>query len=373
MKQCNMHNPLVNSMVLIAVLSLFIGLMLSTGGFFSGIWAFIVLVLQTIHWSIALTIGILFCLAFLIGIFLLATAYHDKDSAIRISKGLKTKLLGWVNQARGICPCIRKKKVSAELAKDSISSEFSELVDDVHEEVVEAIESSGTDIAAVRKEFDKKIESLNRQLQVVQESTVSPEYVKAVASEMVESTGVEIIAVKEAVTTTDAGVKELHTRLNDIAGQVEAVKPENIIGDIPARLEKLEKQEMPAPVDLNPVQNQITALQNEVAALKEALAEARSSAVEKIKTDEAAAPSVSAQNQKKGTGQEDEHRLLSYYDNQADKQKLLDLVNQTLKKDMTYAQVMNFLIEGMDEESGKVISEHPSLAKDYIRHCRRNA
>ena len=38
---------------------------------------------------------------------------------------------------------------------------------------------------------------------------------------------------------------------------------------------------------------------------------------------------------------------------------------------MTYAQVMNHLVKEMGAEKGQIISEHPSLAKDYIRQTRR--
>lgn len=410
MKQCHLHNPLVNSVVLITVLSLLIGLMLFTGGFFSGIWAFFVLIFQTIQWSIALTLGILVCLVALIAIFIAAAAMHDRSSAIRIFEGLRGKVTVWVNQARAVCPYTRTEKVSDELEKSPATSGFADLVDNVQEEVSDMIESTGTDVVAVREEFDRKIEELNRQLKAVQDRNISPEHVKAVASEMVESTGADVVAVreefekkikelssqlqavqsdsvtpkhvrdtvagevitvKEAVGTADAGLKELHTRVDDIAGKLAAMKPDDIIGDIPVRLERLEKQEMPAPVDIKPVQEQIAALQAEVTALKVALAEAHSSAVDDSKKEEEVQPAPAKKQEK--NEQTGEHRLLSYYDTQEDKEKLSDMVVQTLKKDMTYAQVMTFLIEEMGEEGGKVISEHPSLAKDYIRQCRRNA
>lgn len=427
MKQCHLRNPLVSSTVMLAALVILIGLMLSSGGFFAGIWAFIVMIFRTIQLSIALTIGIIVCLAFLIALFLAAVAVHEgKASAIKKFEALQVKLLGWVDQARDLCPCIRGKKVTDELEKSPIASGVAELVDDMQEEVSGAIESIGPDVVAVREEFEKKMEDLNKQLQVVKGSTISPEDIKAVTSEMIgatdatvvsvreelankiedldsqvktvqsssvtaehvkETVASEVSSIREAVGAADAGLKELHAKVDVVADKVASVSPDDIIGDIPSRLESLENREMPAPVDLQPLQEQIAALRSEVAVLdatkgqvaalkdevavlKEALAEVRIVA-ETPRKKEKVKP-VPEKSQGKSE-QGDEHRLLSYYANTEDKQKFSDLVIQTLKKDMTYAQVMDFLIEEMGEEGGKVVSEHPSLAKDYIRQCRRNA
>lgn len=344
MKQCRLCNPFVSSLVMLGAISILIGLMLSSGGFFAGIWAFIVMIFRTIQLSIALTIGIIVCLAFLIGIFLAAVAvYEGKLSAINKFEGLRAKFMAWFAMARSLCSCSRGKKVSESLEESPVVAGFSELVDDIQEEVSEAIESVGPDIAVVREEFEKKLEALESQLKTVESSRVTAEHVK-------ETVASEISNVRDAVGVADAGLKELHTRMEVVAGEVAAIKANDIIGDIPVRLEKLEKQEIPEPVDLQSVQNQITALQAEVAALSP----------------------VPSKSQGKSE-QDDEHRLLSYYDNPTDKQKISDLVTQTMKKDMTYAQVMDFLIENMGEEGGQVISGHPSLTKDYIRQCRRNA
>jgi len=46
-------------------------------------------------------------------------------------------------------------------------------------------------------------------------------------------------------------------------------------------------------------------------------------------------------------------------------------VASTLKKDMSYKQVMDFVAKELGGNKGKIITSHPSLSKDYIRQCRR--
>ena len=142
---------------------------------------------------------------------------------------------------------------------------------------------------------------------------------------------------------------------------------------MPARLEQLEQQEAPAPVDLQPLEKKIAALQGEIESLQSALKEAStvSAATESVGT-----PASAAEEENKETvedSESSEHRLLSYFDKKADQDKLAGLVAETLKKDMTYAQVTDTLIKKMGKKGGAIIAEHPSLAKDYIRQCRRNA
>ena len=83
-----------------------------------------------------------------------------------------------------------------------------------------------------------------------------------------------------------------------------------------------------------------------------------------------AAPQKTA-SQKKST--EEEHRIFSYFDDPADKQKVADIVASTLKKDMSYKQVMDLVAKEIGGEKGAIITSHPSLSKDYIRQCRRKA
>ena len=65
------------------------------------------------------------------------------------------------------------------------------------------------------------------------------------------------------------------------------------------------------------------------------------------------------------------HRILSYFTDKKDEKKFIALVEEAVAKEMTYAQAGDLLNESLSAEAAKVIAEHPSLTKDYIKVCRQ--
>lgn len=65
------------------------------------------------------------------------------------------------------------------------------------------------------------------------------------------------------------------------------------------------------------------------------------------------------------------HRMLSYFSKKADEKKFVASVKKAVDQGMTYAQVGEFLEDALSKDAGEVISEHPSLTKDYIRSIRQ--
>lgn len=102
----------------------------------------------------------------------------------------------------------------------------------------------------------------------------------------------------------------------------------------------------------------VSGLQNELAAVKESLADIiQSQAVAK---DEK-------------TSEEESHRILTYFTNENDKKKFAALVDEAVDKGMTYAQVGKLLDDSLSAKESKIIGDHPSLTKDYIREIRQQA
>jgi predicted nucleic acid-binding Zn-ribbon protein len=241
------------------------------------------------------------------------------------------------------------------------------------------------ELAVLQEAAEKKVTGLKSRLCEVEEGVAA----KA-SGEDLETLSGEIAGLTETVQGIESTLKELSGKIEQ-AGKVDTAE---VLGDLPARMEALEQKEIPAPVDLQPVeekidglakaiaeatrplQEKITALDGEIATLKEALArqEQKKTPAPAKPAQKAAAPAAKKAEPKKEAAPakgEDEHRLLSYFEDPADKKKFKNLVVQTLKKDMTYAQVTKYLVKEMGKEKGKIISGHPSLAKDYIRQCRR--
>lgn len=381
MKSNQLRLPLISSAILLAVFSLLVYFTLTSpeGSFFNSFGSIVVLLLRTVQLAIGLVLGLGICLAVLIGIFLGAVALVDPASSARMYENFRQTLLSWLSPLAGMLKCNRDEQRKNELSSlgETLKSDFSRMVAPVKNE-----------LAAVQETMEKKVSSLRGKLGEVEESIAA----KA-SSEQLEAVSAEVAAFSESLSGTAATVKTLSAKVE----QVGTVDAGQILGDVPDRLQALEEKESPEAVDLQPVQDKINALQaeidkvtqpleekiaaltGEIADLKAALAEQKSgnkpASGKKNTATVSAAEKESKPEQAKAPAQatDDEHRLLSYFTSPADKKKLMDLVGQTLKKDMTYAQVTKFLVKKMGKDGGKIINEHPSLAKDFIRYCRRKA
>ncbi len=69
--------------------------------------------------------------------------------------------------------------------------------------------------------------------------------------------------------------------------------------------------------------------------------------------------------------EESRHRILEYFSNKKDENKFVKLVKEKVTKDMTYAQVDEFLVDSLSKEATAILADHPSLTKDYIRTNRQ--
>ncbi len=357
MKPNLLRAPLINSAILLVVCSLLVYFTLTSpeGSIWSSIGAIFTLFFRIAQLVIGLALGLLVCFVVLIGIFLGAVALFDASSASRMYEGLRQTILNWLAPVLDLLSSDSGDKLQVELSDlgQSLKTDFSQMIGSARQE-----------LSTAQNELAGKLQALQGKVQATEEATA-----EKVSTEQLEAVTAEVATVTEALTATEGKIKTLQDKVEEAAQKVGAVDPGAILGDVPARLEKLEQQEPPAPVDLQPLEKKIAALQAEIkmlqAALKEASKPQKQEAVE--------APAAKEEKKEESTEEGAEHRLLSYFEKKADQEKLAGLVAETLKKDMTYAQVTDFLIKKMGKKGGTIISEHPSLAKDYIRQCRRDA
>lgn len=382
MKSNQLRSPLISSAILLAVFSLIVYFTLTSpeGSVFNSLGSIIVLLLRTVQLALGLALALFVSLAVLIGIFLGAVALVNPSSASRMYEGLRQTIINWLAPLAGLLKCNRNEKLKHELTTfgEILKTDFAQMVVPVKKE-----------LTAIQETVEGKVSALRGKLREVEEGVAEKASV-----EQLEIVTAEVTTVSESITGTEATIKTLAAKVEQ-AGTVDA---EEILGDLPTRLEALEQQETPEAVDLQPIEEKISALQaemnkatkplektiavltGEITNLKAALAEQKhaaqpkSAVVEKKKNAAGSAPKKATKKEASAPpADEGEHRLLSYFTESAEKEKLVDLVGQTLKKDMTYAQVTKFLVKKMGEKGGAIISEHPSLAKDFIRHCRRKA
>ncbi len=352
MKSSLMRAPLIKSA---AVLVLFGLLVYFTGTSAEGsVWGSLGMVVMTIirliQWGIGMVLGIALCLAVLIGIFLGAVAMVDRDVSAGMYRGVLATLATWVEPVLLSVQSVSKCE-AAKTDKDKFATPLNADV-----EVVDSAELNK--VTDAQADLGVKLEALTAKLEALEATTsslTSTEDLAVVAAELKAST--------ETLTELQQSVTALESSVSDASQQLQGVASEKTVNELAARLEGLEKKETAEPVDLQPFETRLDTMQSELAALQVKPAQNRKKkVVEKPKQAQ-----ESPNEAEKGY----EHRLFSYFEDVADKKELKELVEETLKKDMTYAQIMSFLVQKMGAKKGEIISDHPSLAKDYIRQCRR--
>ena len=372
MKSNQLRSPLISSAILLAVFSLIVYFTLTSpeGSVLNSFGSIVALLLRIIQVVIGLGLALIVSLAVLIGIFLGAVALVNPSTSSRMFEALRQAIRSWLAPLAGLLKSKKGEKLKEE--RDAfgatLKTDFSRMVAPVKKE-----------LAAVQGNFDNKVSALRGKLSEVEESIAGKASI-----EQVETVTAEVAAVSETLTGTEASVKTLAAKVE----QVGAPDSGQILGDLPSRLEALEHKEDPEAIDLQAIEEKISGLQAEItratqpleekiAALTSEIIELKAAPAEKKST--AKSEVAATKEEQKGASaatsvpeaDDGEHRLLTYFTDAAEKKKIEDLVGQTLKKDMTYAQVTKFLVKKMGKDGGKIIREHPSLVKDYIRQCRR--
>ena len=340
MKPNVLQAPLIKSAIVLVIFSLLFYFTSSSpdGSVWGSIGSIFIVAFRTIQWAFALAIGLIVSLAVLIGIFFGAVALVNPASASRMFEGLRQTLLNWFAPLITLCKTKRQEKLTAA---------FDTFGQDLKKEFASDIQATQMGLSKTQTELETRLGSISSRLATLEEATnrMAPsEQVEAMVGEVndvVESTAV----IKETVDTLKSSVEQT------------------------------------ASVDITGLEKNIAELQSELASVQqkteEALQTATKAAAKAAQQPAAPVPAEKPsakkvekkQDEVKAAGEE-EHRIFSYFDD-ADKKKVADLVASTLKKDMSYKQVMDFVAKELGGNKGKIITSHPSLSKDYIRQCRR--
>jgi predicted nucleic acid-binding Zn-ribbon protein len=350
MKNNTLIKPLILSMLVLAPFSLLLYLIASSpeATVWSSIGLMIMGIFRTIQWLLALIVALALCLAFLFAIFFGAVALFDREASAKMFQGFQDSLPDWVPSLPEAC-CSSPAQSTGAATQDQY----------------EALQS---EISGVQNNLNSTIDQLSIRLEKLEGvSADNQQQLKEISSEMEDTVG--------SLSNVQATILALRNSTEHTARQLEDVSPEHILGNLPQRLQALEKEqaalEIPSPVDLSPLQEEIKTIQVQLGQIKEKADKALEAATTEPE-EHAAASVVQEAPQTTPEQEEEEHRIFSYFDEQADKEKLVALVTSTLNKDMSYKQILNLLAKELGPKKGKIISSHPSLSKDYIRQCRKN-
>jgi len=364
--------PLIKSAIVLLIFSLLVYFTGTSpeGSVWTSIGSILVAGFRTIQWAVALSIGLIVCIAVMIGIFLGAAALFNPQSASRMLEALVQTLAGWITPVAGLFAAKPKKEFSTIL--DGFGTELKKNIN-------ADIQTTRSDLKNTRTKLETKLGSLSSRLADFEQTTSG-----LAAVDQLEILAAEVKETAETTAGIKAALDSLKSSLDKTTKQVQKISSEAILGDLPARLEAVEKKEIPEPppaVDLTPLQKDIAAVQAELASLKKQQAEKSTTPAAKTVAKPAAPaakttakkPAAKSPAKAAKTAKDEEHRIFSYFDNDDDKKKVAELVASTLKKDMSYKQVMDFVAKKHGGKKGEMITSHPSLSKDYIRMCRKKA
>lgn len=228
---------------------------------------------------------------------------------------------------------------------------------------IEAIQGH---IHSTRELLAGKIGQLSSRIDALEEMTA-----KMADSSQVDELRSEVRGAMTTLAGIEGAVGGMKACVEQTAQQILQISPEKLLGDMPERLRLLEQRE-PEVIDITPLERDIAVMQQELASVREKADKALLAAA----VEPAAAPVMQEPLPSASAVQEapltDEHRLLSYFDDPADKQKIAELTEAALEKGLNQKQIIDYLTRGLGAQKGKIISAHPAVFKDYLKTCRRN-
>ncbi|MCI5148744.1 MAG: hypothetical protein D3916_05025, partial [Candidatus Electrothrix sp. MAN1_4] len=283
-----------------------------------------------------MTLALAVCLAFLFAIFFGAVALFDREAAAKMFQNLQESLPGWVpSLPQGCCTsCTSPAQSSLEAAETAAHQERYETL---HGEINGVQEHLHT----TRDILSNTIDQLTARIEKLEDMTAN-----MVSQQQLNDVSHKVLDAVDSLDGIQNAVSAMQNSINQTASQVQDISPESVLKDLPQRVQTLEEQknntespeitEVPEPVDITPLQNDIKAMQKELNQVKERANQALQAATEQAVTSgvqEPAQESVEkavAQEQpaeqpaQESTAQatpspqqeqeESEHRIFSYFD-----------------------------------------------------------
>lgn len=365
MKSNVLRGPLIKAAIVLLILSLLVFFTSTSpdGNVWASMGSIVVVILRTIQWLIGLSISLVVCLAVMFGIFLGAVSLVNPSTASRMYEGLRTNIITLLAPVLALFSSDKEEQLAATLEQFGT---------DLKKELTGDLQRVQAGLSKAQDELGSTLSSITRNLTSLTETVAT-----LPATEQLEAIGEEIKETVATVASVQGNVDTLKASVEKTGKQVQEISPESVLGDLPSRIETLEQQETPEPVavvDISPLEKTIASLQDKLAAVEKKADEALQAAAKQPVASQPEKQKAAAKQQAPAQqSSDDEHRIFSYFDDPADKKKVAELAASTLKKDLSYKQAMEFIAKGLGGAKGKIITSHPSLSKDYLRQCRKNA
>ena len=254
MKTNMMRAPLIKSAIVLLIFVLLAYLTSSSpeGGVLNSVGLIIIGAFRLVQWAIAMAIGLAVCIAFLIGIFLFAVSLVNKETAASMYEGVKCSIS---ELCRPLFSCLGSFQCKD--AQCAPAHHGAGLKDELQAMIAGEVKKVADNQQALNDQFA----ALNTKIQALEVKSsdfAAAGQLEAIAGEIAAS-GQLLGAVKENVAVLDG-------KLNSTVQQLQAITPEKMLGDLPARLEKLEQKG--EGFDPKPLTESIETLQREVEEMK---------------------------------------------------------------------------------------------------------
>jgi len=321
MNRNDFRNPLIQSGIVLLVVFLFISIVANSPaeGFFGSIFALVSGLIKGLLFVVALSIGLIFSIAVLVAIFIMAVSFHSVEKARLLFEQLKTGLVALYCKMRGCdnspAPEAQVSAKPPAAAEQSIPPEVPEAVETTDQKPFEeeSAQEAEARIALLEKQIgtiQSSLSSAEKQLTVLQ--SLADENQKAVLDQMVET------------------LNSLETSSAELAARVQSQSEELAAAE--ERLSTLEKSGTP---NLDELRQEIEALH------------------------------------KKTSVPEVVSGILAYIDTQEEREALTEKAEEAVSRGMTYAQTDEFFKKSLPVNVHKALADHPRLTKDFIRSIKK--
>ncbi|MCL2789453.1 MAG: hypothetical protein FWD79_02295 [Desulfobulbus sp.] len=269
MKKNMMRTPLLKAGLVLLVLVLLASLTSASpdGSVLNSIGQIIIGAFRLVQWAIAMAISLTVCIAVLIAIFLFAVLLVNREAAASMYRTVKETV-------RTVCGpiCSRFGAASGRCREEDASCPAPPLQtavaaapdphfqEELHAMAVDAVRKVSESQQALSDQFS----ALAGKMQVLEEKSAD-----FAAANQLDAITSELAASGKTLATIQEQVAALEGKIDGTVQQLQGITPESMLGDIPARLQQLErpKDEQP-PFDPAPLAASIENLQVEVEELK---------------------------------------------------------------------------------------------------------
>jgi chromosome segregation ATPase len=341
MKRHELQKPLIQSALILLAILLLIGFVAGSNAesFLGGLTSIFKGAFFTVLFIVALAVALLFSIVVLIGVYLGALAMYNPQSAKQTFSKLQQRIADQIDDWKSC-----RSQISAVRPDDSGASQSSENLvpsgqQQAPEPPVQRHPQQQPSLAVEEiTELRKSVAQLSKENQAFSE---------ALAGMAAKFDAIEAEEAKAAAATQQfeeqrqelaAGVTEFSAKLEEVRGLITSSDQQTQQQN--TKLEETRKELASLTKELEKIKKTVITLQEE--------ADTASSAYE--------------------TG---DYRIFSYFDEDNDKQKFIELIKEAVTKEMTYADIDAFLSKSLPEKVDAMVKDHPSLTREYIRDQRK--